>query len=319
MPAPPTRAALLGGISRFQGVTVTTQQFGTFNAFGPEAIGLALPADRQAYYAAQAAAGTTVIQMGWAGETYSEPDFTFPVPGTGMKWVDDLDGYLDLLAEPLLTGSFIGGIIGLPGDGFTRPDYPYGLEFLRANIDRLVTGMRNYRLGDLTKLYILLLGYDGVVWTWEGDDVVAMGHQIRAVAPDAYIAILYPAGVDGVYGEGKSPQYTDPAKLAVFDAFLQQFGLPPLALENLPQEQQIGARLLGPKYVVPPDQLPDKPLPFGPDSPNFLLSMGTPRGPWFTRPWEGFTYLWVRNRCTLADIEQWRQYNDALGWGPCMG
>jgi hypothetical protein len=71
LPPPPSRSQLLSGRSVFQGVTAHTQQYGTFPAFGPELNMLDLLSDRQMFYAAQKAAGTSVCQIGWAGQTYS--------------------------------------------------------------------------------------------------------------------------------------------------------------------------------------------------------------------------------------------------------
>jgi hypothetical protein len=81
LPPPPSRSQLLGGRSVFQGVTAHTQQYGTFPAFGPELNMLDLLADRQGFYAAQKAAGTSVCQIGWAGPPIRSRGLPFPCPG----------------------------------------------------------------------------------------------------------------------------------------------------------------------------------------------------------------------------------------------
>lgn len=310
LPTPPTRSTLLGGCSRLQGVIATTVQYGTFYAFGPEINMLDVPSDRLAYYQAQKAAGTTALVIGWAGLTYSEPDFTFPVPGPDMRWVNDIPGFCDRLAEIVRHDLHV--LLMLPGDGHTGvDDNPFGYQFVMAHVTPLIEAMKAYPAGDLTKYTIICPGFDGVVWNWTSDEVMAYGNLIRSLVPDGYSALEYPAGVLGPFGEGK-PQYDGPMR--IFDKFYQEFAYPPFS--NPDQMWQIGARMLGPKYVRPPDQPKDDDpgAPFPAGSGGDYLSGGTPRGPYFTEGFEYLTYGYVRGHVPNAVVNSDRAYLQAMGY-----
>lgn len=313
LPTPPSRDTIIHGRSIFQGLRAHTEQYGDFNAFGPELNMLDRPEDRQDWYAMQKAGGTTICQIGWAGSTYSSGGFTFPVPGPEMRWVDDLPGFCDRLAEILIVGQFDGILLMLPGDGITGPDNRYGNVFLQTHIQALIEAMRGYRLGDLTKYTVFCPGYDGVVWVWPEQEVFDWGWQLRGWMPDGYQALIYPAGIIGPSGEGKE-QYVKPHGLQCYDIFLQQF---PIRYEDNPdQVWQIGDRMLGPAFIRPPDMPPsvDPDAPFGPHSPKFLLSEGTPRGEFCSWGWEFGTYLWSRGAESEAWVQDYREKIKRVGW-----
>ncbi len=315
LPDPPSRAQLLGGRSLLQGVTVETQQYGTFRAFGPEINMLAVPADRQNYYAAQMDQGCTVLQIGWAGFAYESGGFAYPVPGAEYKWVNDPQGFCARIAEILKYlhpdgRRFTGVLVSLPGDGHTGVDgNPFGYQWLMANAHILTDAMHAYGEGDLTKYCILLAGYDGTVWNWLGSEVYDYLTKIRGLVPDGYLALELPAGSVGPY-EGKE-QYL--SLMLDCDLILQEVAYTPWS--NMDQMWQIIDRFLGPAFVRPPDMPPqvDPSAPYGVHAPQFLISEGTPRGPYGYWVWEGWTYGWVRWIVTLLQVEQWRDYIRAMG------
>jgi hypothetical protein len=122
-----------------------------------------------------------------------------------MRWVNDIPGFCDRLAEILTVGQFTGILLMLPGDGHTAPDYPYGYEFVMSHVSALVAAMKAYPGGDLTEYTIFCPGYDGVVWVWTEDQIMAYGNLLRGLLPNGYLALEYGAGILGPFGEGKSP------------------------------------------------------------------------------------------------------------------
>lgn len=306
LPPKLSRADMLRTKCVFQGMSFVTRQYGSFPGDGGELNMLDQVQDRLDYYKVLHSVGTTAPMLIWASDTYSEPDFTSPVPGPQMRWVKDVKGFCDRIAEILTVGGFSAVYIPLPGDGQTAPDYPYGWQFTMDNVASLVAAMKAYPLGDLTPYCIFGSGFDGVVWNWTEDQVVQYGQYLRTLMPDAVLAMEFGAGIVGPWGEGKE-QYPDASqwasnpKMALFDLFLQEFASPPYS--NLDQIWQIVARLAAPDYVRPPDQPTDDDpqSPFRPGSGNDLLSNGTPRGPYGYWLFEGDTYEWVRGRVNLTD------------------
>ncbi len=311
-PKPPTRDALLTSINLFQGVTVTTKQYGTFNSFGPEVSGLDYPEDRQAFYKAHYDAGSRLLQIGWAGTGYTSGGFTFPVPGTFNRWVNDLNGFCDRIAEIIEFG-FTGAMVMMPGDGEPNDTWEYGRVWLMNHAPDLVAAMKAYKKADLTKYSILMPGYDGVWYGWKsGQAVLDYGWMMRGLLPEGYLGIEYTSGVCHL-GNGKS-DYTMPGGLSCFDIFYQEFNYLPLEEPN--QIWQVGARMLGPKYIRPADQPKDDDpgAPFPAGSADDYLSNGTSRGPFYTCGWEMLTYGWVRSLIDLQFVEQTRNYIRNVGW-----
>lgn len=315
LPPPPTRDAILRGPSFMQGIRVTTQQYGTYNVFGPDLNNLLLPDDRRAFYAVNRSAGATVCQIGWAGETYAEPDFAYRVPGPDMKWVRNPEGFCDLIAELIIIGGFAGALVMLPGDGETGVTRDtYGRQWVMDHVKILTDAMHSYRLGDLTRYSIIVPGYDGVWYGWQSAEaLLEYAHYVRElVGPTGYQALEFGAGICHL-GNGKD-DFTRPGGLSAFDLILQEFAYRPR--DNTNQIWQPSARLLGPAYRRSPDQPADSDpgAPYAAGSGFDYLSEPTPRGPWYRWPWEVDTYGWVRERLTLADVQADQAYIHACGW-----
>jgi hypothetical protein len=311
LPPAPSRTEILNAQLIGQGLTVSTQQYGIIPAWGPEICMLDVPKDRQNYYNTFKVAGAKLLIFGIAGESYKEGSYTYPVPGAEMRWVNDLSGFNTRIAEALLNG-FKGIQLMLPGDGFTTSTYKYGYEFTLDLLDELIPSLKNSRYGDLTKRIIFEPGWDGVVWTWNENQVMTYGEKIRSLLPNAYSGLEYPSGVLGVFGEGKE-QYIK--HLHIFDIFHQEYGFTPW--DNLDQMWQISARMNAPLYkrgINPNQPNDDDPgAPFAPGSGNDYLSEGTSRGPFVYKPFEAWIYGWVRNICSVNQINEWRNYMISLG------
>lgn len=315
---PPTRDEALAIRVGFQGETVTTSEYGTFPAFGPETTTLN-DADLHAYCAQLASRGWThgEIAISWQ---YDEPGFLMPVPGR------DLTQDLPELARriTIMLQHFKAVCVFLAGDGMSLPPNPdgsypyndptghtYGYEWLGQAFPHIGTYLQaGNPYGDLTKYCVFVPGYDGVFYGWgvpgevpdqQPDRVVHFGQLFRQVLPDGYLAIEHSTGHIPV-GEGGSDWETD-GRMMVYDAVLSEFNWPTTG----DQVWQIVGRLTHP-YNRPPDQPPH-------DDPNppFYLGNDNPRGPVYYIPYEFATYEWTRGQVTAQQVEQSRQYFYSMG------
>jgi hypothetical protein len=184
---------------------------------------------------------------------------------------------------------------------------------------------------DLTPWVIPMPGYDGVVPGWQPftgvNDYVKMARSV--VGPDHGLALELSAGYCVWSGEANDWATADGQR---FDTILQEFPFPmgppkPIPAAHLeadgnwkpnppcgngergPWDQvwQMVGRMVKP-YNRPANQPPNDD---GGGAP-FLLSGGTPRGPFFYIAWEFDTYGWVRG-LPVADVDQHRAYLRSLG------
>jgi hypothetical protein len=315
---PPTRAEALAIRVGFQGETVTTSEYGTFPAFGPETTTLN-DDDLHAYCAQLASRGWThgEIAISW---NYSEPGFLMPVPGR------DLTNDLPELARRIviMLSHFKAVCVFLAGDGMSaKPNadgsYPYndptghtyGYEWLGANFPHIGTYLKEGNpYGDLTQYVVFVPGYDGVFYGWgvpgevpdqQPDRVVHFGQLFRSVLPDGYLGIEHSTGKIPV-GEGGSDWQVG-GRMMVYDAVLSEFNWPTTG----DQVWQVVGRLTHP-YNRPPDQPAD-------DDPNppFYLAHDNPRGPVFYCAYEYATYQWTRGLVTAEEVQQSRDYFSVMG------
>jgi len=317
LPPPPTRDQVLAVRVGFQGMTVTTGEYGTFPAFGPETTTLN-DADLRSYCQQCKAQGWThgEIAISWA---YNEPGFLMPVPGRDLT--QDLPELARRIAIMLET--FTAVVVFLAGDGMSAPQNPdgtypyndpvghtYGYEWLGANFPHIGTYLQTSPYGDLTKYCLFVPGYDGVFYGWgipgevpdqQPERVVHFGQLFRQVLPDGYLGIEHSTGHIPV-GEGGSDWGPD-GRMLVYDVVLSEFNWPTTG----DQVWQIVGRLISP-YHRPPDQ------PSGDDpNPPFYLGTPNPRGPVFYVPYEYATYQWTRGQVTAQQVETSRQYFRDMG------
>jgi hypothetical protein len=315
---PPTRDEILAVRVGFQGETVTTSEYGTFPAFGPETTTLN-DADLHSYCAQLRSRGWThgEIAISWQ---YAEPGFLMPVPGR------DLTHNLPELARRIviMLQHFTGVLVFLAGDGMSgrqNPDgsYPYndptgwtyGYEWLCGAFPAIATYLQaGNPYGDLTKYCVFVPGYDGVFYGWgkpgevpdqQPDRVVNFGTIVRQCLPEGYLAIEHSTGKIPV-GEGGSDWQVG-GRMMVYDCVLSEFTWPTTG----DQVWQIVGRLNRP-YHRPPDQPPwDDP------NPPFYLAYNTPRGPVYYVPYEYATYEWTRGQVTAQQVQASRDYFSNMG------
>lgn len=312
-PSQPTRDQLLAVRVGFQGETVTTTQYGSFPAFGPETTTLS-DEDLRSYCAQLATRGWThgEIAISWQ---YDEPGFLMPVPGRDLT--NDLPELVRRVG--IMCDYFTGVLVFLAGDGRSAPKNPdgsypyndpvghtYGCEWLMEHLHRILDAFRPH---DLYKRVVFLPGYDGVFYGWgntgepdlQPQRVVDFGRLFRALLPDGYLGIEHTPGNIPV-GEGGS-DWAAGGRMQVYDLILSEFFWPVTG----DQVWQVIGRLNRP-YHRPPDQ------PAGDDpNPPFYLAATTPRGPVSYVPYEYATYQWTRGQVSAADVQSARDYFHAMG------
>lgn len=325
MPPPPTRDQILSARGSFQGLTVDTQQYGRLPWFDPFLGSLALPADRQAVYAAKLAAGQRRLTLALS-YAYREaaPNVYQNIPGRDFS--KDLPALHALMVEAIMAGCYID--LRLAGDGRSRPDRTYndpvgdtyGCEWLFENAARI-----HAALADLDPYIVWVPGFDGVFckpnYPWTPDEVKRWWLLMRSlVGPSGYVGIEWGVGICDL-GDGEAT-YRSAAGQALDVVYLElpcppsHTGAPKPGGDGYDGDDlwQVAKRLLGPAYRRPADQPPGD----DPGSMDSRLSCRTPRGPFYVLPDEFRTYDWVRNRCTAADVEQDRAYFASLGF-PHLG
>jgi hypothetical protein len=312
-PEPPTRDAILSAIGSFQGLTVATRQYGELPWFDPFLGSLGQLEDRQAVYAAKRAAGQhrLTLAVSYAYRADKGRNAYADIPGRDFS--RDLPALHGLMEEAIRAGFVID--LRCAGDGQSREDGyndpmgdTYGHQWLMTNIARI-----HAALADLDAYTIWGPGFDGV-WSkeypWTPDQVRAWWLLMRSlVGPAGYVSIEWGAGVCHLGDSGQT--YTSEAGQCL-DVIYQEF---PYPLESdMGATWQIGARLLGPAYRWPADQPEDSDT----HMPPWYLERGTPRGAYYVHADEFDTYGWVRQRCSLADIQRHRSYLASVGFR-CVG
>lgn len=306
----PTREQVCNIRSGFQGVSILTKEYGWIRAFGPECGNLS-DEDTISYCKQMKDLGFTHVEfdISWR---YSEPDFSYPVPGI------DLSNNLEEVCRRLNLIINCGMMIkfALAGDGLSNPQrtyndpqgWTYGCEWLMENLARIISPMINYNGRDLTKWIIFTPGYDGVFYGWgrEGEvpdlqpqRVIDFGRLFRSILPNGYLAIEHTQGKIPV-GEG-SDNWLPGGVLDAYDTLLSEFDAFDLHQDST---WQIVGRCARP-YIRPADQ------PSGDDpNPDFYMH-DCSRGKRFYILYEYKTYRWVRG-CPIEEVNDASDYLHAM-------
>lgn len=317
-PQAPTRDQVGAVRIGFQGVTVSTQQYGTFPAFGPETTTLN-DADLDAYCQQMVAKGWThgEIAVSWQ---YDEPGFLMPVPGRDLT--NDLPELVRRVTRMLANG-LTSVVVFLAGDGRSRPKNPdgsypyndpvghtYGYEWLMENLPRIIEAFRRAPAADLTRYVSFCPGYDAVFYGWGGDvdgidrqpqRVMSFGRLFRSLCPGGYLAIEHDIGHIPI-GEGPS-DWTATGRMKDFDILLSEF-------PNWPTTGDPVWQIVG-RFVKPYHRPPDQPASDDPNPPYYLGT--SPRGRFFYVAYEYATFVWTRGHVTAEQVQQARDYYRALG------
>jgi hypothetical protein len=327
LPPAPTRDQMLNVHLTFQGLTVTTQQFGQLPWFEP-----ALPwlsaADRQAVYAAKHAS----MAWGAGGDThalvfvpsgpalYDEPGQPYAADRfPPLDWTagnTQMDQQFAALVHEVIVNGFPQVLVFLGGD-----DGAAGFPVAMAQAKLVSSALRQSVYGDLTPYVVVLPGFDGVFYGYSPDQVAQWGASCRLLF--TYCGVEHQPGRIPV-GEGGS-DYLPGGRMTTFDLILAEFNGPndsawrtqrtfdAQGRPDYPGNQiwQIGARMLGPAYHRPSDQPADSDS----ASPPFYLAPLSPRGPFVhcAFEWVG-EYLWVRGRESADDIVRDRNYFKSAGY-----
>lgn len=312
-PSYPTREQVCDIFCGFQGITIQTSQYGAIPAFGPETSSLS-DEDLISYCQQMKALGFKHVEfdISWR---YSEPDYSYPVPGRDLSNnVDEICRRCDLIIRQ---GMFIkmslagdGLSVGTPGKyGYNDPQgWTYGYEWLMENLGRIIFPMKNYLGHDLTKFICFVPGYDGVFYGWtkpESPDlqpqrVIDFGRHFRTLFPDGYLGIEHTPGKIPV-GEG-SDNWKPGGVLDAYDTCLSEFD--PFHLHSDDTWQILG------RMTRPFNRPPDMPANDDPNPDYYLLDCS--RGKRFYIAYELVTYLWVRNHISLAECNDIYDYFKAM-------
>lgn len=310
-PSYPTRDQVCNVFCGFQGIDILTRQYGWIKAFGPE-IGNLADDDVISYCQQMKHYGFTHVEfdISWR---YSEPDFQYPVPGIDLS--DNLVEVCRRIDLIIRQGMFIK--FALAGDGlgdgvhYNDPQgWTYGYEWITANLRRIITPLTSYLGHDLTRFIQFVPGYDGVFYGWgiageipdrQPERVINFGKLFRSILTNGYLGIEHTPGKIPV-GEGADNWKTG-GVLDAYDTVYTEFN--PFNLHEDSTWQILG-RLTRP-YNRPSDQ------PAGDDpNPDYYLREPTTRGSRFYIIYELVTYLWVRNRISIAECNEIYDYFKAM-------
>lgn len=317
-PSYPTREQVCNIFCGFQGINILTKQFGWIKAFGPEA-GALNDEDTISYCQQMRDFGFTHVEFAISWQ-YDEPDFNYPVPGMDLAYnLEEVARRLDLIIR---CGMFVK--FSMAGDGMSVNDNPqegqyndpqgwtYGFQWAINNLQRVIGFLEDYQGHDLTKFIAFVPGYDGVFYGWgingevpdlQPTRVIKFGNHFREIKPDGNLLIHHSTGKIPVGESGID--WTTGGPLDAYDGLLSEFN--PFNLHEDSTWQIVG-RCYRP-YVRPPDQ------PTGDDpNPPFIIHPCT-RGERFYILYELFTYLWVRDRITIAECNEGFDYMTTMAPG----
>ena len=303
-PSYPTRDQVCNVFVGFQGVSILTKQFGWIKAFGPEC-GALTDEDTISYCAQMKKLSFTHVEfdISWR---YTEPDYSYPVPGIDLS--NNLPEVCRRIKLIIQQGMFIK--FSLAGDGMSINNNPsfgqyndpqgwtYGYQWITNNLARIISSLTSYNGHDLTKFIIFVPGYDAIFYGWsipnevpdlQPTRVINFGHLFRAILPTGYLGLEHSTGKIPVGESGKDWKNGGP--LDAYDTCLSEYN--PFNLHSDDTWQIVG-RLTRP-YNRPSDQ------PSGDDpNPPYIIESCS-RGKRFYIMYELLTYLWVRDRCSIAD------------------
>jgi hypothetical protein len=294
----PTRDEVCGVQLTFQGLTISTQRYGAQPWFELAYQTLEGLADRARVRQQKRMAGDTHLILEYsthAGSIYNEPGQPWQQAIT-RSGEDEPQWFRGLVEEVIADGMI--PIVAYDGDDGEAGHWN-ALRQLPI-LTRLLEGL-NDRI-----LYARL--WDGVFFGSTPQQIAAFGQAFRTLLPNGYLAIEHQPGRIPT-GEGDHDWIRGGAMTA-YDVLLNEFNNWPPDATPGGQVWQIGARLLGPAYHIPPDQ------PVNADEPHppWYWREGNPRGPYFAVAMEYFEYEWVRGRVTPERIQQLREYFKLAGW-----
>ena len=305
LPAPPSRSAALGLRLTFQGLSVTTAQYGTLTWFEPFLGALSALSDRQAVYAAKHGAGDThaIIEC----FTHTQPVYNeAPYQGIIQQSCEQNQGAFLALVEEIIQNGFI-PVIAYDGDDGDNAVDGYPNAARQAPI--LAALLAGNADGDLNPYVVYARLWDSVFYGSSPANITAFGSLFRSILPNGYLAIEFNIGHIPL-GGGPS-DYSSTGAMANYDLILAEYPNWPTTGDAV---WQINARMLGPSYKRPPDQ----PSTDDPNPPYYLAQLSS-RGPFVFSCFEWGEYPWTHGQLTAAQAAQGALYYKAMGCPFSMG
>lgn len=319
-PAVPSRDQVCDVQVGFQGMSATTEEFGTFPCFGPETTSFSRDTDLVWYIQQMMSKGWTHVEfaVSWNYQTS-----VFRLPGRDLS--NNLAELKRRIALAITTG-VKGVLLMCAGDGLgSGPGYndsfgwTYGREWLLANFERIYNAMgptpEDPR--DCRPWIVFSSGYDGTdSYAWgTADNVVEWWRAARRIIDAGgvgYLAQHYGSGHCQIGGawDGEATYVNGPGM--ALDVILQEFpAAPPMPTDSPDSVFQMLGRMIRP-YNRPPEQSPlDDPYP------PYYLKQGTPRGRYFYIAYEFDTYHWVHGMIDAAGVQRDREYLQRCGARAC--
>lgn len=297
-----TREQVCGVKMTFQGLSISTKQFGPDQPwFEPAYQCLLASSDRASVRAQKRAVGDThlILEFFTKQESiYDEAGQPWQVAIT-PSMEQNLALFRSLVLEVLNDGLI--PIVAFDGDN----GYQGAINALRQ-LPILVS-----LLGDLADSILFVRLWDGVFYGATPQQIYDFGAAFRRLLPNGYLGMEHQAGRIPC-GEGFG-DWALHGPMSTYDVILSEFDVPP------PDDTvwQIAARFLGPAYKRPADQPAgdDPGTPFDLRSGKWYLGEGSPRGPYFPVAFEDWgLYLWVRDQITLQQIAADRAYYRQIGY-----
>lgn len=279
----------------FQGLTITTSQFGTQPWFESAYQCLTSSGDRASARAQKLAAGDTHLILEFL--THQESIYN----EDGQPWQaaispsgEDNPQWFRGLVEEVL-GDGLVPLVVFDGDNGDAPadGYPNALRQLPILVELL---------DGLDVLYGRL--WDGVFYGSTPANIANFGVQFRNLLPNGCLAIEHQPGRIPVGND--TTDFVPGGPMSTYDVIMSEFQDGAIHQDST---WQVADRLLGPAYKRPPDQ------PGGDDPrPPFVLGTPTERGPYYAVAFEYYAYEWVRSRVSAATIQADRDYFVSLGY-----
>lgn len=313
-PPIPTRDDVCRVLIGFQGVTIQSQEFGAFPAFGPETSSLN-DEDLRSYFDQIAALGWTHVEfaVSW---NYRSNTYQYPVPGRDLSQnLPELKRRIVMaIRRGFKAALFCAGDGEGYGPGYNDPvGWTFGRQWLMNNFQRIYDAMGPTAESqeDCRPFMVFLPGYDGTdSYAWvTPENVVNWWNFARHIIDRGGVGYLgqeYSIGHCQIGGrwDGEATYVDGPGR--ALDVILQEFpASPPMPTANPNDVWQMCGRMVHP-YHRDPDQIDDP-------TPPYYLRQGTPRGPYYYVAFEYDTYNWVRGQVTSAQVESDRQYLRARG------
>ena len=294
---PRTREQICGVNLRFQGLTITTKQFGTQPWFELAYQCCNQAEDRASVRAQKKAAGDTHLIL----EFFTDQQSVYPSPG---QWVSNAvtpsgeqnGWWFKALVEEVLADGLV-AIIAFDGDAGDDPKrgHPNALRQIPI-LAQLLNGLHDQ------VLYARL--WDSVWYGSSPANVQAFGAAFRQAIPNGHLAIEYAQSKDSCripLGE-TGGDYKPGGRMDAYDVLLGEFNAPPMA--------QVTWEALG-RTIRPYHRPSDQPAHVDPRPPMYLLD--SPRGPRYSVVFECGAYDWLHGRVTIETLQQWGAYFRGMG------